>query len=50
MSPVGPQKSESKKKFLKRCISYLIRIEDKDKKQASAICYSMWDNKKEGKK
>jgi len=45
--PASPGKNESKKKFLKRCIPYLIRIEDKDKKQASAICYSMWDNKKE---
>lgn len=43
--PAPPRKNESKEKFLKRCIPYLIKNEGKNKKQASGQCYEMWRTK-----
>lgn len=39
-----PKKGEKKEDFISRCIPQLIG-EGREKDQASAICYSMWDNK-----
>jgi len=40
-----PGKDESKDDFMKRCIPQLID-EGKDQDQAAAICYSLWENRK----
>ena len=45
-----PQKGESEKDFLKRCIPMLIKEEGYKKNQAIAICYSIYRKKGEGKK
>ena len=37
-----PEIGETEKDYLKRCIPYLIRNEGYPKRQAIAICYSMY--------
>lgn len=44
--PEPPRKREPKKKFMKRCISHIVKKEGKPRKEASAICHSMWRRKK----
>lgn len=38
-----PKKGESKEQFISRCIAYLVGKEGKDQAQATAICYSLWE-------
>ena len=40
--PAPPQKGESQKSFLKRCISHMVSKEGRKQEQGVAICYSMW--------
>lgn len=40
-----PRKKETKKSFIKRCVPQLIK-EGKKPNQATAICHSIWDDKK----
>ena len=40
-----PKKDEKEEEFISRCIRMLVR-EGKDNEQATAICYSIWKNKK----
>ena len=42
-----PKSGESKDQYISRCISHIIEKEGKDKDQAAAICYSMWEKKNE---
>lgn len=44
--PTPPQKGETKKEFIARCIEQYIE-EDYDQKQAAAICYDTWRKAKE---
>lgn len=46
---VEPAKGEHKDAFIPRCIAY-VTGEGKDAEQASAICYSMWDQHFAGEK
>lgn len=41
-----PQKGESKKDFISRCMGY-DDMQKYDQKQRAAICYSYWENKSE---
>ena len=43
-----PKKNERKDKFIARCIPIVIE-EGRDKEQATAICYSIWDESKKKK-
>lgn len=43
-----PKKNEKKKDFIKRCIPYVMD-EGRKQDQATAICYSIWDESKKGK-
>jgi len=45
----SPNKNETKKDFLKRCIPQVIK-EGKKQDQAIAICNSLFENKKKTKK
>jgi hypothetical protein len=40
---IEPSKGEHETEFIPRCISYVVS-EGKDQEQATAICYSIWDN------
>lgn len=40
-----PQKDETKKEFMKRCMGYP-DLQDKKTDQRYAICQSLWKNKK----
>lgn len=40
--PAPPAKGESQNVFISRCISYLVRHEQKSSKQAAGQCYGMW--------
>jgi len=42
-----PNKGESKKEYIPRCVSYMIKQENREQKQALAICFSMWDKANE---
>ena len=44
-----PRKKEKKNKFISRCISQVVD-EGKDSKQAQAICFSLWENRKKKSK
>ena len=41
---VKPSQGETEKEFIERCIPYMIN-EGKDQEQATAACYSMWENR-----
>lgn len=41
-----PNPGESKKDYLSRCISFMIKQENREPKQAAAICYSYWNKLK----
>ena len=45
-----PKKDEKKQDFINRCIPYIIENEDKKPDQASAMCYSIWEESKKSKK
>jgi len=45
-----PREGETKDEYIPRCIAYMIKKEGKEKKQAAAICYSMWERKDENDK
>lgn len=40
-----PLPYERQEDFIQRCIPQLIDEEGKDKQQATAICYSLWNEK-----
>ena len=40
---IEPNKNEHETDFIPRCISYVVG-EGKDTEQATAICYSIWEN------
>ena len=44
--PTPPQKGERKSEYVARCVKYLIENENLKPNQASAICYSNWENRK----
>lgn len=44
-----PRSGESKDEYISRCIPHIIKKEGKDKDQAAAMCYSMWERKNEMK-
>jgi len=39
-----PRSNENEQEFISRCIPELIK-ENKDQEQATAICYSIWEQK-----
>jgi hypothetical protein len=42
-----PKESENKEEYISRCISYVMKEGTaKNNKQATAICYSMWNKEK----
>lgn len=41
-----PKPGEEKEDFLERCVNVLIHEENRDPKQAVAICYDYWEEKK----
>ena len=43
--PEPPRKGEPRDAFISRCISHLIKNEDKTQEQASGQCYDMWRQK-----
>jgi len=43
-----PKEGESKKQYIPRCVSYLVKKEGKKQKQALAICFAMWNGANEG--
>lgn len=43
---VEPKEGEDKDAFIERCIPFIIEQEGKDRRQAIAMCYSMWDDGK----
>ena len=46
-----PKENETKSEYISRCIPYVVKEGTaKDEKQAAAICYSMWDKKKNEEK
>jgi hypothetical protein len=46
-----PRKGESKKAYISRAISYMVRVEGLEQKHAVAKSYNMWrQHKKKGKK
>jgi len=40
--PAPPHKGEHQEEFISRCISYLVKHENKTSKQAAGQCYGMW--------
>lgn len=49
--PYPKKKNETKSEYISRCIPYVVKEGTaKDEKQAAAICYSMWDKKKNEEK
>jgi len=42
--PAPPKEGESQKDFIARCVEYMAENEpDRDRDEALAICYSMWE-------
>ena len=42
-----PNKNETQKEFVSRCIPYVMKEDtSRDSKQAAAICYSIWRESK----
>ena len=37
-----PEKGETEKEYLKRCIPYMIKHEGRERTQSAAICYSKY--------
>ncbi|KKK65921.1 hypothetical protein LCGC14_2969280 [marine sediment metagenome] len=48
--PTPPHKGESKNSFISRCVSYLVKRENKTQDQALGQCYGMWRQAKGIKK
>lgn len=43
----NPLPNETKEEYIPRCVSFMIKNENRKQNQAFAICYSLWKRKDE---
>jgi phosphoribosyl 1,2-cyclic phosphodiesterase len=44
-----PRRNESKQDFINRCVEYIVENENRKPEQATAMCYSIWEESKKKK-